>query len=171
MPSFDACPLDGYPTELGLLLATLQSCTWDWRDELGDVDEDAIVWQARSGGHSIGAVLLHIGEVELYWIEEVVLGREMSEADLQLFMSREIEQYKGQWPSPPRRPLSWYLERLDEVRARTLAAVRDFPAPDAEIPWLEHTVTPRWVLSHVIEHESYHGGQMLLLQDLYAAGS
>jgi uncharacterized damage-inducible protein DinB len=167
MSSYDVAPLSGYPIEYGLLLSTLQDGTREWRQEIGEPSEDAIVWQAVPGGHSIGGLLLHIADVEIFWFEEAALGRKMSDADLKLFMSEETKQYEGAWPVPPREPWAWYMQILDDVRARTLRTVQDFPESSDTFHRRTSTFTYRWALAHVVEHESYHAGQAVLLSALH----
>ena len=146
------------------MYAALEDGTREWLDELGEVSVDALVWQPFRDGHSVGSVILHIAEVEVYWIEEVAAGRPMSEADLQRFLSAEIRQYDVSWPKAPAQPLDYYLGMLKDVRQRTLATLRELNDPTGVISWRNETVTLRWILAHVVEHESYHGGQAVLLR-------
>lgn len=148
---------------VGLLLAVLDNTTNEWRSELGDdVSLDQIVWQPFPGGHSIGALLLHIADVEAFWLHEVGAGRARTEEQKAALLSRETDQYAVRWPAPPREPLAWYFARLDEVRARTRELL---PLADSEraMPYRDAEFTLRWLLSHVISHEAYHGGQAVFL--------
>ena len=163
---YDVAPLSGYPSEYGLLLATLQDSTREWRDELGDVDADLICWQPYPKSYSIGGILLHIAEVEAYWIEEFSLGRPISAEESALFMSDEIQQYSGSWPTPPHEPLSYYYDMLDRIRARTLESVRSFASAETEKESPFGTLTLRWVVAHVAGHDSYHGGQAVMLKEI-----
>jgi len=172
MATYDALPLEGYPSDLGLMLATLQETTRDWRSDMlqaGEPTEEELVWQVRPGGHSLGAIFLHIADVEISWIEEFALGRKMTEADLTRLMTNETRVNQGVWPTPPRQPYAWYLEQMDEARHRTLAACKDFPALGEEYLFQDQmTLTYRWTLAHVIGHEAYLAGQAMLLRDLFA---
>ncbi len=162
--NFDVAPLDAADSELGLLLAIQENRTAAWRRELGSVDEDALVWQPFPGGHSIGALLLHIGEVELYWIEEVWAGKPATPEDVAALMSDQIEQYSVKWPVPPRQPLEAYFALLDGVRQRTkpimLAAQHEWRSAEGG----DQRFTARFLLQHVITHEAYHMGQAVLLK-------
>lgn len=171
--SFDVLPLPGCHPEVGLLAASLIDGTREWRDELGKPTEDQIVWQARPGGHSIGAELLHIAEVEIWWIHHVIAGLPMDPAEMKLLMSEQIMQDDGAWPVPHRQPLAWYYERLDSVRERTLQLLPSFQDPTRMIhrDKMDMDFSVRWILSHVVQHEAYHGGQAVLLMDLAHAPS
>jgi len=92
--------------QVALLLAMLDDNTKQWRGMLGDVSEEALVWQPVAQGHSIGAVLLHNTDVEAYWLHEVLAGEMMSPELRKLLLSDETEQVGGLWPTPPSKPLS-----------------------------------------------------------------
>lgn len=163
----DIAPLPGYPDPYGLLLATLQDGTYDWRNELWhDCDADVMTWQVRPGGRSIGAQILHMIIVEIDWLESFVLKREISEEDRKLLMWDEMDVDAGKWPVPPAEPIAWYYDLQDRFRTRTLETVKDFPPPDTILHGRVDSFTPPWVLGHVIQHESYHGGQVVMLHDL-----
>ncbi len=164
----DAEPLPGYQEPYGLLCAILQDGTNEWRWELdGDLSEDAVVWQPYPGMHSIGAILLHIVSVEIFWFERFALGLPWDPEELKLLMSEEIDVDDWRWPEPPRRPISWYFELHDRIRARTLESIKKWPAADSAKEHGGHQRTMRWVLGHVIQHEAYHGGQAVLINRLW----
>jgi uncharacterized damage-inducible protein DinB len=169
---FDVVPVAGLEMSLGLLLAMLDDSTRNWREELGEVSEDTIVWQPVADGHSIGALLLHITDVEAFWIQEVADGVMRSKEELALLLSGETQQYEGLWPAPPRRPLAWYFAQHAAIRARTHKIVRRLKDPDHIGRRVrqnrEAEFTLRWLLYHVLRHEAYHGGQAVLLALMYA---
>lgn len=170
MERVDVVPVAGLDVQVGLLLAALDNTTAEWRQELGDVPDESIAWQAFPGGHSIGALLLHMADVEANWLHEVAAGRERTPEELQTLLSGETHQYQVQWPAPPAQPLAWYYARQDAVRARTreLVAALNDPEHTGKRPARRKKpvgpdFTLRWLLTHVISHEAYHGGQAVLL--------
>jgi uncharacterized damage-inducible protein DinB len=151
--------------DIGLLAAALENATREWRGELAEVDEDAIVWQAWPNGHSIGALILHIADVEAWWIETVAAGKKRPRGEARRLLSEETEQYGVHSPTPPRKPLSWYFAIHDAIRARSLETLRSLDDADryvSRVGWKE-SCNVRWIVSHVVSHESYHGGQAVLL--------
>ena len=163
----DAKPLPGYQEPYGLLCAVLQDGTNEWRWEIDpNLSEDAVVWQPYPGMHSIGAIILHIIGVEIFWFERVVLDLPTDPEEKKLLLWDETNVDEWQWPEPPRRPLSWYFELHDRIRARTLESIKKWPPADATLEFDGTQRTMRWVLGHVIQHESYHGGQAVLLYRL-----
>jgi uncharacterized damage-inducible protein DinB len=164
----DAKPLPGYQEPYGLLCSILQDGTNEWRLELDpNLSEDAVVWQPHPDTHSIGGVILHIVGVEIFWLERFVLGLPTDPEERKLVMAEEIDQDEWHWPEPHRKPISWYFELHDRIRARTLESIKKWPAPDFAIGDDDRQSTPRWVLGHVIQHEAYHGGQAVLLNRLW----
>lgn len=164
----DAKPLPDYQEPYGLLCAILQDGTNEWRLELDPrLDEDAIAWQPFPGSHSIGGVVMHIMAVEVFWFEQFVLDLPTDPEELKLTLAKETDVDEGRWPEPPRKPLSWYFEQHDRIRARTLESIKRWPASDSSKALHGSPRTFRWVLGHVIQHEAYHGGQAVLLQELW----
>jgi uncharacterized damage-inducible protein DinB len=165
---FDAAPLAGYVEPYGLLCGILQDGTREWRFELDpELPEEALVWQAYPGGHSIGGIIFHIVAVEIFWFEEVALNIPYNPEEMQRLLAHKTNVDEWRWPEPPRQPLSWYFELHDQVRARTLERIREWPPADTSRGDDERQCTLRWVLGHVIQHESYHGGQAVLLNRLW----
>ena len=169
----DAKPLPGSEEPYGLLCAILQDGTNEWRMELDpNLSEEAVVWQAYPGGHSIGGIILHIAFVEAYWFERFALDLPYDLEEVKLTMAQETDVDNWSWPEPPRQPLSWYFELHDRIRARTLESIKKWPSADTAIekePGDSRTL--RWVFGHVIQHESYHGGQAVLLNRLWGGQS
>ena len=162
----DALPLAGYPAPYDLLCAILQDATNEWRWEIDqDLSEDAIVWQPAPDAHSIGALVLHMINAEVFWFEQFALGLN-PEPDTEM-PSLEFDIDAWRWPTPPRKPLSWYFALQDRIRVRTLENIKKWPAPDTVMEHHGNQVTLRWVLGHVIQHEAYHGGQAVLLSRLW----
>ncbi|CAN5369950.1 hypothetical protein BH11ARM1_BH11ARM1_10710 [soil metagenome] len=167
----DSSPIEGYPEPYGLLCSILQDATRDWRAELWEeVGADAAAWQVRPGAQSIGGMIFHMICCELFWFEMVALREGVSDEDKEIIFWNKIDVDNGHWPEVPVKPLSWYFELQDKYRARTLEAVKRWDPADTAKPFHgDEEVTLRWVLGHVIQHESYHGGQIVLLYDLWKA--
>lgn len=127
------------------------------------MDVETLTWQPFPGGHSIGALLLHIADVEAYWIETVIAGRELSPEEQTEMLSDSTDQYAVDWPTPPAEPFEYYDRILSRVRTRTIETLRSFQVPeDVRTGRSEYTV--RWIVAHALHHESYHGGQAVLLK-------
>ncbi len=166
----DLAPSSCADPELSVLLSLLALTTDKWREELGDVPRHIVTRQTGAGGQSIGGLLLHIADVEGYWLHEAISGQVRPPEVTRALLSDETDQYNAHWPTPPDQPLKWYYARLDEVRAQTTAWVQTLTSAGqvlAHPTRAERTYTAQWLLGHVLTHEAYHGGQAVLLSLLY----
>ena len=96
---------------------------------------------------------------------------------------RRLRRLGGGVPAPDRdragdgKPLAYFTDRLERVRADVLAALRDLT--DDDLPRLvgegepDEGEEPRarlysidWVLFHLVHHEAHHAGQVELLRRL-----
>lgn len=148
---------------LGACISILREGTREWRGELGTPTPDLIVHQSYAGSHNIGAVLLHIGEAEAYWIHQVLAGEPEDKGLSATLLSAETEVGMGFWPVAPLEPLAFYLDKLDIIREHSLEILRKETNPERVCQAGEVSFTVRWILAHVIAHESHHGGQAVLL--------
>ncbi len=165
-PLVDLSSIPHSDPEIGLLLALLSNTTREWREYLGAVPPGLIVRQLHPNAHSIGALLLHIADVEGYWLHEAIEGQARPPEAVAALLSDETDQYNGLWPAPPAEPLEWYYALLDDVRAQTMLLAQTLLHADQVLTHPtrpDKTYTARWLLGHVIAHEAYHGGQAVLL--------
>jgi uncharacterized damage-inducible protein DinB len=136
---------------------------------LGALPEEAIVWQPVPGRHSIGAIILHIADVEAFWLYQVADGKARDPEEVARLLSAETDQYGLRWPEAPRQPLSWYFAQHDAIRARTRETICRLNDPEHIGHLRDNEFTLRWLLHHVMIHEAYHGGQAVLLALMYQA--
>lgn len=166
MARYDAALPAGMHPELGTLCATLIDGTREWRENLGRVGEAALIWQPHEEGPSIGGVLLHMIDCEGYWLKEFADGVPVGLDHPATRYGASLDQDRGRWPKPPRKRLAWYYSLQDEVRAETLERVLAHNDPEREYKRGKNLFTYRWILAHVVEHDSYHGGQAVLLHEM-----
>lgn len=163
---YDVAPLEGYDPQIGLLLASLIDSTREWLEYLEEPSLDAMVWQQVENGPSIGSLILHNIDVEAYWFESFAAQRDRPSGEAQLLLSEETKVDEALWPVAPREPFSWYLDLLQKVRARAFEALKGIE-PEREYEGRTINVTLRWIVAHVVEHDSYHGGQAVLLHEAW----
>lgn len=157
---------EGYDPQIALLLGSLQDSTREWRDNLGSVSPEAVIWQPKPFAHSIGAEILHMADAEAFWFETFAAGKTRPRGEMKRLMVNEIKLYGGKWPVPPAEPIEWYFELMDGIRKRSIEALKGLPA-DKLYERKTFSCTLRWVVAHVVEHDSYHGGQAVLLHELW----
>ncbi|MFG0316150.1 MAG: DinB family protein [Planctomycetota bacterium JB042] len=159
-------PPSGMGREVGLLFAALEECRRRTRDTVAGMSTADLDHRFDDDPHSIGAHLLHVAGVELEAVQRVVLGERVAE-------SEERELAAGVLDSESSRALSghdvgYYLGKLDEVRARTESACWSLKDDDLEResarPGAGRSVTLRWMLAHLADHEAHHRGEIASLR-------
>jgi uncharacterized damage-inducible protein DinB len=166
--NLDVAPLPGYAEPYGLLAAILQDSTNEWRGELGgDLGPDITTWRARPGGPSMGAIIYHMIQSELFWFEIVALDQEIPADVKEELLWDQLDVDEGQWPDVPAKSLYWYFELQSRYRARALELAKRWPAPETMKVLHGSGRSMRWIFGHVIQHDSYHGGQIVMLHDLW----
>lgn len=163
----DVAPLPGNCEELGVLAASLVDSTREWKENLGRVSPQAIAWQIFDDGPSIGGLLLHLIDVEAWWLHEFADGDKLTKTMPSTIYQAGLKVSKPYWPLPPKKPLPYYYSLLDEVRAQTLERVARREDAADPIRASAHFISYRWVLSHVIQHDSYTGGQAVLVHEAF----
>ena len=149
--------------EINNWLVQLDQASHEWLSELGDdVNQAELIWQAFPDGHSIGAVLTHIAEVEAYWLHHIACGEPYRDVEGDV-LNGEIDQYGIKWPPPPPHPLSFYKALLATTRDKTKTLIGALENPNHTALRGEREFTLSWLMTHVIVHEAYHGGQAVLL--------
>lgn len=168
MRSWDlVLPADVEP-QLATLIATWHDGYREWRGELGMVKEDAIVWQPYENGPSIGGILLHMADCDAYWINQIALRQPADPEDPAALYNNSMDQYGPNWPVPPRQPITWYFQILESRRAQVIKAIEELADPNARFQREKSAeFTLRWIVAHLVEHDSYHGGQVVLLHEMY----
>ncbi len=154
---------------MGSFASMIEDSTREWKDELGEVPIEGIVWQPFPMGYSIGSQLLHIIGVEKWWIHDCCGGIPFSDEDKKLLMWNETNVDDAIWPTPPSQHLDWYIDILKETRAKTievLAGITDDIRTYTSTR-TGNTFSVRWMVAHTIEHDAYHGGQAVMLKTLW----
>lgn len=114
---------------------------------------------------TIGTLLFHIAAVEWSWIFEDIYGEEFLWEEWKhafaLRPSVNLPQLKG-------KTKQFYIEKLENVRERVLSQIIGETNLDRSvISDGDKYYTIEWILFHLIEHETMHIGQILLLKRLY----
>jgi uncharacterized damage-inducible protein DinB len=115
--------------------------------------------------------MLHMIACDWGWLTKVC-GIEPwpGEGHPALQYSEQLNVDEGDWPDPPAEPLAWYLKQMDECLTMQLAAVAEKGDPLAVTGNEKRDFSQEWVISHLIQHDSYHGGQIVLLNEMLKRG-
>ena len=115
---------------------------------------------------TIGTLLFHIAAIEWSWIFEDIDGLELDyEEWKEAFALRpqvDVPQIKG-------KNKQFYLEKLQEVREQVYQRLQEFEDNDLEriVESEGNKYSIEWILFHILEHETMHIGQILLLKRFY----
>ena len=132
---------------------------------VADLDQQDLYYEYNRFPN-IASYLLHIAQIELWWMRVVIQGREINSVEKESFYFHE----KQEISAPIGKERSYYLARLADARAITkeiylnLSDV-EFRSASRKVKEGNETkaYSPEWVLYHLIDHESYHRGQIAFL--------
>jgi len=163
----DIEPDPALPLDLGILLATWKDGIREWRDNLGAPPPEAVTWQIYPEGPSIGGILLHLASCDQFWLQEFAEKATLDRTDPAIAYDLSMDQYIPRWPAPPAEPIEWYFDILDRARTSVFASIAQHSDSLSEHPNGEYASTYRWIVAHLVQHDSYHGGQAVLLHETW----
>jgi len=172
-------PAAGIPSpEIGLFLAQMDDQSRRLTEDTRGATVAEIAWQPQPGMNTIGMLLAHNAIVELFWISHAamipvdcagVLG--LGEDDDGMPLPAD-----GQPPATlTGKDLAYFDDLRESARAFTYTWAKRWTAADLDRTILrpradgEWTMSVRWILYHVLEHEAGHYGQVNLLRHLHRA--
>ncbi len=163
-------PASGFSPGLGLYLSALKEVRDQLHKAVSDLTIEQVGRRAVEGAHPIGALVLHIGEAEWWWIQCNVLAQEMTDEDRAFTHWDVLEDPDGFATNGL--SAEYCLTRVDEIRERTFAVLAKYNDDDLDRLFnfrqrgKSIDVSLRWVLHHLADHEAQHKGQILMLKRL-----
>lgn len=166
----DLAPAAGVAPALGLYLSAMEEVREQLHEAVSGMTDAQLARRAVAGAHPIGALVLHIGEAEWWWIQCNVHGREMTDEDRRRahWDVLEVAQvFDGHGYSA-----RYCLEAIDHIRTRTRTALASLTDADLYRTFAVKMrsgpaeASLRWILHHLVDHEAQHKGQILMLKRL-----
>ena len=165
-------PHPGLSTGIGYYLSGMEEVRSQVVAAVKTIPDDQIGKPPFLGAHSIGGLVLHIGEAEWFWIQMVVSGHQLTEEDQTAAywdILDDIERVAREGFTT-----EFCLQEAEKVRNQTRDLLFTYNDKDLErtINYerngkvTEHNL--RWILHHLIDHEAQHKGQILMLKRLMA---
>ena len=158
-------PLSGCVPEIGRWLWALEDTRRRTEQSLEGVGAAAIDWSPALGGNTIGTLLYHIAAIEVDWLFTDVLQRRFP-PEVESLFPQNARDDQGRLVTVQNVSLEEHLDRLATTRAILLASFRDMDV--REFRCLRHmagySITPEWVLHHLMQHEAEHRGQIAELR-------
>ncbi|MCQ4085336.1 DinB family protein [Saccharibacillus sp. JS10] len=166
LPRLEIQALPGYPVEIGRQLWMMQDIRRDLLNRLEGITQEELDTPQAGDPTTIGALLLHIADVETSWLHFDLLLQKKLDPKIEKWFSTPTRNEQGEIWCPPGERIERHLERLAVVREDFLEKFRSIDLDDwytvRHLPE-EYDVTPEWIVYHLIEHEAHHRGQIFHL--------
>lgn len=163
LAQYEIKPQEGYSPQIGIMVAMLEDMKGRIAVQVKDLSLEETDFLFDDKANSIGALMMHLIATESYYQVESLEGRHWTEAEKELFdLASELgdsarERFKG-------KPISYYLELWDEVRAKSLAGLQQ-----KDDHWfasnIDEGMNYHFVWYHVLEHSANHMGQIALVKN------
>ena len=163
-------PPDNVSREIGFYFAGMEEVRDQVREAVAGLSGERFNRPTFLGAHSIGALVLHIGEAEWWWMQCNVSGHKLTDEDRKAPFWDVLEQpdafaNRGY-------TAEFCLQEIEKIRNQTRQLLASFNDNDLEriISYQRrgtiHEQNLRWILHHLIDHEAQHKGQILMLKRL-----
>lgn len=162
--------MPGLSTGIGFYLAGMEEVRDQVREAVQGMSEEQIGRPALSGAHAIGALLLHIGESEWWWMQCVLSGNKVTDEIRRAPYWDVLKDPEGF--SEKGYSAEFCLDEITRIRQQTretLALLNDSQLDrifSFERDGQTYELSLRWILHHLIDHEAQHKGQILMLKRL-----
>ena len=163
-------PAKGVAVEVGYSLSAMEEVREQLREAVCEMSVEEIARRAVAGAHSIGALVLHIGEAEWWWMQCILSGHKLTLEDRRKpfwDVLKDVEKF-----ARLNFTASDCLRTIDEIREETRQTLAQFDGRDFDRPLslqmrgTQYEYSLRWILHHLIDHEAQHKGQILMLKRL-----
>lgn len=159
---YETKPVEGYTPQIGIIVDMLEEIKDLIVADVSDLTQEETDFLFDEQANSIGAMLMHIAATEAYIQTETLEGRTWTDEEQEFWSSagglgaESREKIKG-------KPISYYLELWDQVRAKTLEGFKS--KDDA---WLaaniDENMNTHWAWFHILKHTASHRGQIALVK-------
>jgi uncharacterized damage-inducible protein DinB len=161
-------------TNIGYYLSGMEEVRGQLSAAVKTVPDDLIGKPAFLGAHSIGGLVLHIGEAEWFWMQMVVSGHKLTDEDREAAcwdILDDLERVAQRGYTA-----EFCLSEIEKIRNQTRDVLFSYNDKDLEriITFERKGQTTeynlRYILHHLIDHEAQHKGQIFMLKRLMALG-
>lgn len=165
-------PHPGLSTNIGYYLSGMEEVRRQLAAAVKDIPDDLIGKPAFLGAHSIGALVLHIGEAEWFWMQMVVAGHQLTDEDKKAPYWDILDDVDA--VARHGYTAAFCLQEAEKIRNQTRDVLFSYNDKDLEriISFERKGETTeyslRWVLHRLIDHEAQHKGQIFMLKRLMA---
>jgi uncharacterized damage-inducible protein DinB len=157
----------GLHPDVALLIASLNDSTREWLDNFESIPDERMLWQPFAQGPSIAALMAHLIGAEDRWIRGIVFGEDAKEGldDILAYnMALDIDSYV--FGEPPFKPFAEYLDQLRVRREAWVQRLIGLTPKQVFRSARGNEFSLEWILAHLVQHDAYHGGQIVMLNEL-----
>lgn len=156
-------PVEGYSTQIGLMVYMLEDLKTRITDQVKDLNQSEMDFLYDEDANSIGSLIMHLVSTEVYYQVQTLEGRPWTEEERnRLGMAGELnEQTKNILKG---KPIQHYLDLWDEVRQKSLQGLK---AKDDTwfLSQVDDGINYQYVWYHVMEHSANHMGQIATIKN------
>lgn len=163
-------PVTNLSPGLSLALAAMNEVREQLSQAVSELSDEQLARRAVEGAHSIGALVLHIGEAEWWWMNCIVQGHKLTREDFRQPFWDVLKEPEGF--ASKNYSADFCLSVIDDVRRQTHDFLAKLNDDDLEKTY-SHTrgdkqmeASLRWILHNLVDHEAQHKGQILMLKRL-----
>ncbi|MBX7172845.1 MAG: DinB family protein [Pyrinomonadaceae bacterium] len=161
-------PVPNFSPEIGLFLASLYKIREAWKVAVKDLSKTELAAKILPDVQPIGTIIIHIAEVEYFWIQQIVEGKELTAEIVNLlhhdlwfrdFAAEDLD-------------IDYCLEVVEKIHQMTLETLAKFTDADLKRTFVrmlqdrETHYSLRWIFVHLLEHDAEHKGQILMIKRL-----
>lgn len=165
-------PHPGLATAIGYYLSGMEEVRSQVNAAVRNIPDDLIGKPPFLGAHSIGGLVLHIGEAEWFWMQMVVSGHELTEEDKKAPYWDVLDDVGR--VAREGYTAEFCVSEIEKIRNQTRDVLFTYNDKDLEriITFERNGETTqynlRWILHRLIDHEAQHKGQIFMLKRLMA---
>jgi len=157
----------GFTPQIGHLVSQMDYARHTTLEAVKGLTTSELDFLPSEDGNSIGALLLHMAAVEKGFQIEIFDGRRPNEEEMREWGAPYSLGDKGRM-SIKGNPLEFYIEKLHEVRRRTLEEFSKLPDGwlYEDRQWDGHPSNHYFMWFHVYEDEINHRGQIRMIRKM-----
>jgi uncharacterized damage-inducible protein DinB len=162
--------VEGLTPEIACSLAAMEEVRAQLRKAVQEMSVEDLARRAIAGAHSIGALVLHIGESEWFWLNCVIKSHKLTDEDHQQPFWDVLKDPEA--VAAKNYSAAFCLETIDGIRQEMHGFLSSLTGADLEnvYSYTRGSTTMeaslRWILHHLVDHEAQHKGQILMLKRL-----
>lgn len=156
-------PPKGFSHEIGNMVAMLDDIKARIQRTTVNMNQEQVDFLLDENANRIGAMIMHLAATEAFYQVYTFENREFNEAEEAKWMKGLMlgEDARNEFQG---KPISYYFEIWDEVRAQTKAKLAE-----KDDKWFASKAKGTdmnyyWAWFHVMEHQSNHMGQIALIR-------